>query len=208
MKHFQSLKVDQKLDDLLPQLCIHSVAANHFRGGDWEDFWPCGLQPTDETYDIDCNSSTEFVTLRNTQQFFLAAVRMRGEKNISILFNNTSRQIRPECSSHKHRGCKHFHFYKQKIEEQVRAENPGLLEYNYDAYGHFWDRKARDQVTVPKPAQLYDDDTHHFRQHGFNKTRFDFPLRRDPALQKKIAEINKNFESANPAITNKNVLPC
>ena len=84
MKHFQSLKVDQKLDDLLPQLCIHSVAANHFRGGDWEDFWPCGLQPTDETYDIDCNSSTEFVTLRNTKQFFLAAVRMRGEKNISI----------------------------------------------------------------------------------------------------------------------------
>ena len=130
---------------------------------------------------------------------------MRGEKNISILFNNTSRQIRPECSSHKHRGCKHFHFYKQKIEEQVRAENPGLLEYDY---GHFWDRKARDQVTVPKPAEHYDDDTHHFRQHGFNKTRFDFPLRRDPALQKKIAEINENFESADPAITNKNVLPC
>ena len=118
---------------------------------------------------------------------------MRGEKNISILFNNTSRQIRPECSSHKHRGCKHFHFYKQKIEEQVRAENPGLLEYDY---GHFWDRKARDQVTVPKPAEHYDDDTHHFRQHGFNKTRFDFPLRRDPALQKKIAERNENFESA------------
>ena len=42
MKHFQSIKVDQELDDLLPRLCIHSVAANYFRGGDWEDFWPCG----------------------------------------------------------------------------------------------------------------------------------------------------------------------
>ena len=61
IKHFISLKVDQKMDDLLEQMCIHSRAANYFRGSDWEQFWPCGLHPSDETYNIQCNIETDFV---------------------------------------------------------------------------------------------------------------------------------------------------
>ena len=63
IKHFISLKVNQKMDDLLEQMCIHSRAANYFRGSDWEQFWPCGLRPSDETYNIQCNIETDFVRL-------------------------------------------------------------------------------------------------------------------------------------------------
>ena len=70
----------------------------------------------------------------------------------------------------------------------MRTENPDISDY-----GHYWDQRGRSKVADPKPPQHYDDDIHHFRSHGFNKTAFEFPLRRDPALQRKIAKRNEDY---------------
>ena len=193
MRAFEFLKMEQKIAELTPQLCIHSAAACDINGDNWMDLWPTcmeDIEDDDETHEVEIQTDASVLTLRETDKLFLAVVKLKGK--VSFLYTVSDFHKKPFCSRcSRFKPCKHYAFYKNKVREEVLAEDSEATDY-----GYYWDKRTRKPRTKDhgKVTYHYEDENHYYSQHGFNKTRFQYPLEREPEFQNKLLKRLANFE--------------
>ena len=122
MRGFTSMGVQNKPEDFLQYLCLHSKAAS-FILPNWETFWNVNLDPGVTSHEVICNENIAAVTCKENKkgQLFLAAVR--ADNKVYILQTVTKRQTAPICTTFPApfcttAKCVHFRKYKTIIEEE------------------------------------------------------------------------------------------
>ena len=184
MLHLDTLSLNQTREQIRRYQCVHSIAAEKIVKslGEWQELFQVDftdMEIQDECYKVQLNEQIQHVTLEsdNEKGSFLALVRMKSQKKVSILSSINSRTLTPVCLSVcSRKPCKCFWRYKKLVESEIRAQHPGQ-EIEIE---HYWQNR-KTMKSVPKH---YDEEepVHH------NITRFTFPVKKDPFLHQKFQE--------------------
>ena len=138
------------------------------------------MEIQDECYKLRLNEHIEHVTLESDKEkgSFLALVRIKSKRKVSILSSINTRTIKPVCinSCSTKKACKCFWQYKKLVKAELAAQYEGE-EIEIE---HYWDRRKTTKG-VPNHYEE-DEEVHH------NKTQFIFPIKNDPYLHIKFQE--------------------
>ena len=188
MKAVDSMSLTQNPDEIQQLKCVHSKVTDILVGDDWLDYWDLDLQEiqnAQESYSVWLHQEVKAAVFRK-DSLFLGAV-LTSRKKINILYTINKKQKFPFCSDCTRQKCKCF----KTLEAGIDAENRRLLELdpNYDTTNH-WEKM---QTQRPEKAKHYEDTPQDFHtRYGYNRTRFIFPIHRDPEMQTKYQEKLKN----------------
>ena len=188
MKAVPGMKLDQSKEVMVSMQCVHSrVAAALYP--DWEDHWTIdGVDDTDMSYRVVCNPDIKIQTLLQEQKF-LAAIQSDGL--VTLLFSIGTKQKFPICSrincSNKTK-CICYKKYKKILEED---DNDDIDDDDRPSY--YWDKRKRKKATiVDHYMERLPVDEHH-RQYGYNKTSFDYQIKRCSDMQQKFLRRMEGF---------------
>ena len=171
MLHLDTLALNQTREDLNIYKCEHSLASEKVVSslGNWQELFQVDfrdMEIQDECYKLQLNEHIEHVTLESDKEkgSFLALVRIKSKRKVSILSSINTRTIKPVCinSCSTKKACKCFWQYKKLVEAELAAQYEGE-EIEIE---HYWDRRKTTKG-VPNHYEE-DEEVHH------NKTQFIF----------------------------------
>ena len=180
MEGIQGMHMNQREEDVRDLQCVHAKAAMKFFPR-WEDHWTIAdMEDTDQSYFVFCNQDIRVQTL-SQEGCFLAAIQSEGE--ITLLFTVGKKQKFPLCSR---AGCSRkvkcicYKKYKAILREEEGSEDDEDQGHRY-----YWNRRSG-----PKPSLvehfLDDQDENYIKKHGYNRTKFEYPIKRNRGLQEKF----------------------
>ena len=172
--------LDQPRDEIENFKCKHSRAAEYLTGNH-KTYWDIPHPSNeDKAYKIMMNNDILVQSLVDQGgNLFLGTYQANGI--ISVLYTVSNKQKVPMCSDCASKKCKCFHKYKAVINEACDENGQERPEFHWER------REAETQV----PPDNYDEPLElieHYKQHGYNITPFEYPIKRDPNLQAKFIE--------------------
>ena len=176
MKPLSGLALDQIQADILPLRCIHSQAATYL-ADPWDYHWAVEvIEDSEESHKVECNLDIKTQELRN-DKFFLAAYQHDGE--VSLLFTVSANQKYPFCSKCSSKKCKCFRRFKKEVEDAAGSD---------EETDHFWKRMKTDRPGQSDNFHDSESAVDYQRRHGYNKTRFYYPIKRNSELRGKFLD--------------------
>lgn len=193
MKTVLGMRLDQCKEDVQGLQCVHSKAAETFFPC-WDEHWTVNdMEDTDMSYRVFCNQDIHVQTFCDEDRF-LSAIQVEGD--VTLLFTVGGKQKYPLCSKincSKKVKCICYKKYKSFLPND---------EENDENSNYYWDRRtSKKTVLVDHFLDSMSVEDHH-RKYGYNLTRFDYPIKRCPALQNKfLSRLEGNYilpESISP----------
>ena len=179
--------MNQREEDIRDLQCIHAKAAMRFFPR-WEDYYTIAdIEDTDQSYTVFCNQDIKVQTFSQEGRF-LAAIQTDGE--VTLLFTVGKKQKFPLCSragcSRKVK-CLCYKKYKAVIRGEEGSEDDEDNRY-------YWNRRAGPRSTLVEHF-LDGQDQNYSKKHGYNRTKFEYPIKRNIELQEKFKRrINGIFD--------------
>ena len=182
MDNVQGMSIDQSKADMKSLQCVHSQAADSFYPS-WEEHWTVDdLEETDMSYRVFCNQDIKVQTFCD-EDSFLSAIQVDGE--VTLLFTVGRKQKFPLCSKincSKQVKCICYKKYKNILNEE--DDNDDDDDSNY-----YWNRRSSKQQTLVEHfLDSYSSINDHQRNHGFNRTTLQYPIKRSPELQNRFLD--------------------
>ena len=186
MESVRGMKLDQSKEELEDLKCVHSKVADKFFPN-WDDHWTVAdLEDTDESYKVFCNQDIQVQTICEEGRF-LAAMQTDGE--VTLLFTVGKKQKFPLCSRvncSKQVKCICYRKYKKILQEG---------EDDDDDSSYYWDKRSTKKSNVVEHFLERKAAEDHRIKHGYNRTKFKFPIKRCPNLREKfVRRVNGSFD--------------
>ena len=178
MESVQGMHLDQRKQDMLDLQCVHSKAiASLFPS--WEDHWTIAdLEDTHMSYKVFCNPDIQIQTFLD-QKRFLAAIQTDGD--VTLMFTVGTKQKFPLCTRvncSKQTKCSCYRKYRKILE--------GDGEEDEERSPYYWERRTRQKPALVAHYMENLPLEEHHRKHGYNKTSFEYPIKRCPEMQQKF----------------------
>ena len=163
---------------MLDLQCVHSKAiASLFPS--WEDHWTIAdLEDTHMSYKVFCNPDIQIQTFLD-QKRFLAAIQTDGD--VTLMFTVGTKQKFPLCTRvncSKQTKCSCYRKYRKILE--------GDGEEDEERSPYYWERRTRQKPALVAHYMENLPLEEHHRKHGYNKTSFEYPIKRCPEMQQKF----------------------
>jgi hypothetical protein len=185
MEAVHGMHMEQSKGEMRGLQCVHSNAAMKFFPC-WDDHWTIDdIEDTDLSYQVFCNQDIKVQTFCDEGRF-LAAIQTDGD--VTLLFTVGKKQKFPLCSRvncSKQVKCICHKKYKSFMKDGESDQDQESLYYWNKRTGrkpvlveHFLDRL---------PGEGYN------RKHGYNRTEFEYPVKRCKDLQDKFLDRLKDI---------------
>ena len=180
MEGVRDFCLDQPRDEIENLKCMHSKAAEYLTGST-ENYWDIPHPSNEDKSNKIMMNNDIFVQSLIDQggNLFLGTYQTQGL--ISVLYTVSTKQKVPMCSLCASKKCKCFNKYKAVIEETYN-------ENGQDVPAFHWERRNAETQVPPdnchEPIELNEQ----YKQHGYNITPFEYPIKRDPEFQAKFIE--------------------
>ena len=178
MECVPGMQMSQSKEQMTALQCVHSKAVEFFVPS-WDDHWIIDdIDATDMSCKVFCNRDIKVQTFLEEGQF-LAAVQTDGV--VTLLFTVGKKQKFPLCSRincSNQVKCICYRKYKKHLEE----------DHTDDSSEYYWDKRSSkksglvDHFLESVPIEDYQ------KRHGYNLTRFEYPIKRCPDMQEKFLQ--------------------
>ena len=175
------MHLEQREEEIRGMQCVHSNAAMKFFPS-WDDHWTLDdIEDTDQSYHVFCNQDIQVQTFCD-QERFLAAIQTNGD--VTLIFTVGRKQKFPLCSRvgcSRQVKCICYKKYKLFMKD-------GESEEEEDESRYYWNKRVgKKPVLVEhfldrKPGEGY------CKKHGYNRTKFEYPIKRCKSLQDKFLD--------------------